>query len=60
VVYDDLFTTVPNGESGGLMEQMKFNPNSWLQILETGWERFAAPIDEASSGSSFVPSLDRE
>lgn len=59
-VYDDLFTTVPNAESGGLVEQMKFNHTSWLQILETGWERFADPIDEASSGSSFVPSLDRE
>jgi hypothetical protein len=60
VVYDDLFTTVPNGESGCLVEQMKFNPNSWLQDLETSWEGFADPIDEASSGSIFVPSLDRE
>jgi hypothetical protein len=60
VVYDDLFTTVPNRESGGLLEQLKFNPVSWLRILETGWERFVDPIDEASSSTSLVPSLDRE
>jgi hypothetical protein len=59
VVYDDLFT-VPNADSGGVEEEMQFNPNSWLQVLETGWERLAGPIDEASSGSRFVPSLDRE
>jgi hypothetical protein len=60
VVYDDLFTTVPNGETGGLIEEMQFNPESWQQILETGWERLADPIEEAASGSNIVPSLDRE
>jgi hypothetical protein len=60
VVYDDLFSTATNGETGGIVEQMKFNPNSWLQILETGCEKFADPIDEASSGTSLVPSLYRE
>jgi hypothetical protein len=60
VVYDDLFTTVPNGETGGILDQMTFNPQSWLKVLETGWERIADPIGEASSGTRFVPSLDRE
>jgi hypothetical protein len=60
VVYDDLFTTVPNADSGGVEEEMQFNPKSCLQVLETGWERLADPIDQASSGSRFVPSLDRE
>jgi hypothetical protein len=60
VVYDDLFTTVPNGETGGILDQMPFNPHSWLKVLETGWERIADPINEASSGTRFVPSLDRE
>jgi hypothetical protein len=31
-----------------------------LKILETGWERTADHINEASSGTRFVPSLDRE
>ena len=35
VVYDDLFTTVPNGETGGVIEGMPFNSESWRQILET-------------------------
>jgi hypothetical protein len=60
VVYDDLFTTVPNGETGGLIEGMPFNPESWQKIVESGWERISDPIEEASSGSNSVPSLDPE
>jgi hypothetical protein len=60
VVYDDLFSTVPNGETGGVVEEMAFNPHSWMKILETGWERNIDPVDEAFSGSRFVPSLDPE
>jgi hypothetical protein len=60
VVYDDLFTTVPNGEAGGILNDMPFDHRSWSQILESGWERRIDPVDEASSGTRFVPSLDRE
>jgi hypothetical protein len=60
VVYDDLFSTVPNGETGGVVEEMAFNPHSWMKILETGWERNVDLVDGASSGSRFVPSLDPE
>jgi hypothetical protein len=33
VVYDDLFSTVPNGETGGILEDMPFNHQSWAKIL---------------------------
>jgi hypothetical protein len=42
------------------VEEMAFNPHSWMKILETGWERNIDPVDDASSGSRFVPSLDPE
>jgi hypothetical protein len=60
VVYDDLFSTVPNGETGGILDDMPINQLSWSNILESGWERVIDPVDEASSGTRFVPSLDRE
>jgi hypothetical protein len=56
IIYDDLFTT----GSGGILDQMTFNPQTWLNVLQTGWERIADPIGEASSGTCFAPSLDRE
>jgi hypothetical protein len=60
VVYDDLFSTVPNGETGGILDDMPFNQLSWSNILEPGWEREIDPVHEASSGTRFVPSLDCE
>jgi hypothetical protein len=33
VVYDDLLTAVPNGETGGIIDQMTFNPQSWLKVV---------------------------
>ena len=39
VVYDDLFTTVPNAESGGLLDLQNFNVASWNRLIESGLER---------------------
>jgi hypothetical protein len=53
VVYDDLFTTVPNGETGGLVEAMKFNPESWMKILESGWEKEIDSLEKSLFGDAF-------
>jgi hypothetical protein len=60
VVYDDLFSTVPNGETGGIVDDMPFNPQTWQKIVESGVERRIDEVEEASSGTPYVPSLDRE
>ncbi|KAG7341235.1 reverse transcriptase RNA-dependent DNA polymerase [Nitzschia inconspicua] len=60
VVYDDLFYTVPNAETGGVENHMPFNSDSWSTIVETGLEKYLDPVEEASSGTGMIPSLDRE
>ena len=39
VVIDDLFTTVPNAEQGGLYDPITFDADRWASLLETGYER---------------------
>jgi hypothetical protein len=39
VVYDDLFSSVPNAEAGGVLELEQFREASWRTILESGHER---------------------
>jgi hypothetical protein len=58
--HDDLFTTVPNGDTGGVLVDMPFNPQSWSKIVESGLERDFDPDDEAALGTNLIPSLDRE
>lgn len=41
VVYDNLFTTVPNSDFGGLIDPHSFNPDHWARLLETGHDRLA-------------------
>ena len=38
-VYDDLFTTVPNAEAGGLFDVTTFDAESWNRLIESGLER---------------------
>ena len=45
IVCDDLFTTIPNAESGGLYNPNEFNADSWSTILETGYELHLDAID---------------
>ncbi|KAG7349585.1 reverse transcriptase RNA-dependent DNA polymerase [Nitzschia inconspicua] len=52
VVYDDLFSTVPNAETGGVENNMPFNSDSWSKIVETGLEKYLDPVEEASSGTA--------
>ena len=53
VVYDDLFTSVPNAESGGLFDTAQFNAESWARLIASGLERHI-PDDP----SDRLPSLD--
>ena len=40
VVYDDCFTTVPNSDSGGIMNSdSPLSQGQWDSILKSGWER---------------------
>jgi hypothetical protein len=40
VVYDDLFSTVPNAESGGILDTDSFNADNWTRLItSTGSER---------------------
>ena len=39
VVIDDLFTTVPNADQGGLYDPITFDAARWESLLETGYER---------------------
>ena len=39
VVIDDLFTTVPNADQGGLYDPITFDAARWEALLETGYER---------------------
>lgn len=39
VVVDDLFTTVPNADQGGLYDPITFDAQRWEALLETGYER---------------------
>ena len=43
VVYDDLFSTVPNAESGGVYTQEPFNADVWNRLVSTGIEQVMDP-----------------
>ena len=45
-MYDDLFTTVPNAEVGGLLDVTTFDAESWNRLIESGLER-TLDCDEA-------------
>ena len=46
-VYDDLFTTVPNADSGGLFDPNVFDATSWARLIESGVERVVDDDGEA-------------
>jgi hypothetical protein len=46
-VYDNLFTSVPNAESGGLFAEHEFDATSWARLLESGVERVVDDEGEA-------------
>ena len=48
VIYDDLFSSVPNAESGGLPHAQEFNGEFWRRLIETGLESIL-PDDDVDS-----------
>ena len=57
VVYDNLFTTVPNAESGGLLELQDFNAESWNRLIESGLERHIDDVEYDRQGRRLLPEL---
>ena len=45
VIYDDLFTTVPNAESGGIFHDTPLMQDHWEQIVTSSHERIVALDD---------------
>ena len=45
VIYDDLFTMVPNAESGGIFHDTPLTQDHWEQIVTSGHERIVALDD---------------
>ena len=39
VVIDDLFTTVPNADQGGLFDVADFDATTWNRLMETGYKQ---------------------
>jgi hypothetical protein len=58
VVYDELFTTVPNAEAGGLFSIQTFDATTWAKVLESGIERNGDMDLEGSNGD--LPELHDE
>jgi hypothetical protein len=56
----NLFTTVPNAETGGLLNPNDFDANSWRRLVESGAERYV--FDEEDENGVPVPlsELDEE
>ena len=46
VIYDDLFSSVHNAESGGLPHAPEFNGDFWHRLIETGLESVLPDDDE--------------
>jgi sRNA-binding protein len=40
IVHDDLFTTVPNAETGGLLQPVNVTEQRWRHLLESGYEDY--------------------
>ena len=46
VIYDDLFSSIPNAESGGLPHDPEFTGEFWRRLIETGLESVLPDDDE--------------
>jgi hypothetical protein len=60
VVYDDLFTTVPNAENGGVLELENFREERWRTLIQSGVERTIWHELDHDSQPVPVPTLDDE
>jgi hypothetical protein len=53
VVYDDLYSTVPNAETGGLLDLDRFQAESWSRLIAAGSERYIE--DEYDDRGNVLP-----
>ena len=60
VVYDDLFTTVPNAEHGGILDVENFREERWRTLIQSGIERTLWREYDENGQLIPVPSLDDE
>jgi hypothetical protein len=60
VVYDDLFTTVPNSESGSYFETNMFDASTWERIVTTNCERYIDMEFDNPANTCQIPSLSSE
>jgi hypothetical protein len=60
VVYDNLFTTVPNAETGGLLNPNDFDAHSWQRLVESGAERYIFDEEDENGVPVLLPELDKE
>ena len=56
VVYDDLFTTVPNAESSQLLDMERFTQEAWSQLILSGYEK--AIIFDRDLNGQIIPDYD--
>jgi hypothetical protein len=60
VFYDDLFMTVLNAKSGGLLNPNDFDADSWRRLVESGAERYVFNEEDGNAMPVLLPELDEE
>mmetsp|Transcript_15060 Transcript_15060/g.36762 ORF Transcript_15060/g.36762 Transcript_15060/m.36762 type:complete len:970 (-) Transcript_15060:1237-4146(-) len=60
VVVDDLYTTVPNADHGGLYDVREFNADTWQSLLESGYEQHLDDDELANGNRRNRPTLANE
>ena len=53
-VYDDLFSTVPNADSGGLVDVDPFRADQWEKLVSAGTERIPVDPDDHLYSRIFI------
>jgi hypothetical protein len=59
VVHDDLFTTVPSTNTGGLAESDELDRAKWIKLVEDGYENVLDDAD-VDNTSHYKPQLDND
>lgn len=67
-VYDDLFTTVPNAEYGGILDEQSFDLPKWNRVIQSGhdltveqeWDANGRPIPLPELNDEWLSAHERE
>ena len=60
VVHDNLFTTVPNGENGGIIDVTDFDADHWSRLVASGLDRSDALQPDFDTRGRRIPLPDLE